>query len=448
MANPVIMPRLGNTVETCLIVSWVKAKGERVEKDEVICEVETDKATFEVESPASGTVLDIFFDEGEDVPVLTNIAVIGSPGEKYDEYIPSQVSDGIEPTPESETRQPGPENVKEPERETPIPDSPPIEADPKKIGISPRAKEQARRSGIDIRGITGTGPGGRIIERDITAALKIQNPLTPAAKALHQEGTPIPTDGSGIGGRITTDDIRQATQPSGEDDAIEEVPIKGIRKLIADRMLNSLQNSAQLTLYSQADARNLLKLRKTFKINQDDPEQKRITINDLILYTTVKTLKDNPDLNSLVKDERIIYHKNIHLGFAVDTPRGLMVPVIRNAQNLNLRHISNEARRLAAGCLEGRINPDELKGATFTVTNLGNFGIEIFTPVLNLPQTGILGVGNINLKPVQTDFGIEFIPHISFSLTIDHRVIDGAVGARFLQNMAKNMAAIDITNTI
>ncbi len=434
MATPVIMPRLGNTVETCLIVAWNKKSGDPINKGDIICEVETDKAIFEIEAPETGTILDIFFKEGEDVPVLTNIAVIGSPGETYDEYKPDANAPNPEAAVAEEKNRPGQHSNQKTGQEKIIQPVQPISSRVKTPGISPRAKSRANRLGIDIQNIRGTGPEGRIIERDIMAIEKTRSPLTPLAKSVLRKGLSIPEEGTGIGKRITAADITKQTNFNTQtDETIHEVPLKGIRKIIADRMLNSLRNSAQLTLHGRADARKLLELRKELKSGTDSPELNKITINDLVLYSVVKSLTNYPDLNSLLLDEKILYHSNIHLGFAVDTPRGLMVPVIKNAQNLNLLGMSTESKRLASGCLQGNINPDDLNGGTFTVTNLGKIGVEFFTPVLNLPQTGILGIGKIDLKPIRTDFGVEYIPHIYLSLTIDHRVINRATGARFLQ---------------
>ena len=167
----------------------------------------------------------------------------------------------------------------------------------------------------------------------------------------------------------------------------------------------------------------------------------------MILFTVAKVIPDHPSLNSLLINNKIVYYENIHLGFAVDTPRGLMVPVIHNAQNFNILSISQEAKRLSSACMEKKIKPEELTDATFTVTNLGAFGIETFTPVINLPQTAILGVGAVNLKPVSKNDDVKFVPHITFSLTIDHQVIDGATGARFLEDLAETVSEIEIIST-
>jgi pyruvate dehydrogenase E2 component (dihydrolipoamide acetyltransferase) len=451
MAIPVILPKPGNTVETCLIASWKKRVGEEVKKGEVICEFETDKAMFEVESPDHGILLDIFFNEGEDVPVLTNICVIGSPGDDYSEFKPQRIS-AIENTPEkSGDITPGSSEEK-------VDESVKGESDSRELfgrkNISPRARNTANKLGININELTGTGPDGRIIERDVWEVNKELQPLTLAAKDMINDGSFRPKEGSGLGSRVTSEDIKKAKK--AEEQFLAErdkkvVPLKGIRKIIAERMLTSLQQSAQLTLNNSADASVLLALRKRFKESSTFKDFQSVTINDLVHYATIKALLENPELNSLLIGDKIEYHKKINLGFAVDTPRGLMVPVVKDSQRLNLLELSNEAKKLAAACRSGKISTDDMNGATITVTNLGSYGIESFTPVLNLPQTAIIGVNTITLKSVEQSNDpersgqvVRFIPHISFSLTIDHRVIDGAVGARFLQSLSKIISEIDV----
>jgi pyruvate dehydrogenase E2 component (dihydrolipoamide acetyltransferase) len=222
------------------------------------------------------------------------------------------------------------------------------------------------------------------------------------------------------------------------------IPLKGVRKIIAARMLNSVQTTAQLTLNASADARALQEYRKRLKGSAESLGLQKVTINDLLLFVVARTLLQYPELNALFFDEAVHQYKNVHLGMAVDTPRGLIVPVIRYANALSLRQIAQESRRLADACLNGNVSPDELIGGTFTVTNLGILGIESFTPVLNAPQVGILGVGNINLKPVEVNGNVAFIPHLGLSLTINHQVVDGAPAARFLQALAQNLAQLEL----
>lgn len=443
MPTPVIMPKLGNTVESCIIVSWRKRKGDQVNQGDILCDVETDKATMEVESPASGTLLDVFFQEGDNVDVLTNIAAIGTPGEDTSALRPTSAAEAA-PEPPAPAAQPDANGIPAPVTDSAAPSD--------ILRISPRARNLAERKSLDITGIEGTGPGGRIIERDIQAALSRQPRLTPVAKAMVEAGDYVaPPSGSGVGGRVTTRDLQpaapkapEATPTTAQEDEVQVIPVRGMRQLIAERMLASLKTTAQLTLNSSADARALQDYRKRLKNSPESLGLQKTTINDLVLFVVSRTLLQHPEMNAHFTDGKILQYASVHLGFAVDTPRGLIVPVIRNANRLSLKQISEEARRLSAACLSGTITPDDLNGATFTVSNLGSLGIEHFTPVLNPPQVGILGVSNINLKPVDVDGNVEFVPHIGLSLTINHQIIDGAPGARFLQTLAQNLAQLDV----
>ena len=421
MATAVVMPKLGQSVETCIIIGWLKQKGDSITAGEPLCEVETDKSALEVESPASGTLLDVFFDEGEEVAVQVNIAAIGEPGEDVSSLKPAVT---VDTSPEDQSSAASDEPVQavptQPEALEPS-QKRSAKTDRLKRRISPRAASLAEELGVDISGIRGTGPGGRIIERDVRAA-----PSTAAKPAAVQTRITPPV---------------QTDLPPGE---AQTIPLQGTRRIIAERMLYSIQTTAQLTLNASADARALLSYRGRLKNSAEAFNLQNVTINDFILFAVSRTLPDHPELNAVLLKDTISQYENVHLGFAVDTPRCLMVPVIRDANNLNLKAISQEAKRLTSGCLEGEISPDELSGGTFTVTNLGNLGIESFTPILNPPQVGILGVGNVILKAVQIDGEVQHLPHIGLSLTIDHQAVDGAAASRFLGTLSGRLAAIDL----
>jgi pyruvate dehydrogenase E2 component (dihydrolipoamide acetyltransferase) len=457
MATPVIMPKFGQSVETSIIVSWKKQPGDSVEKGEPLCEIETDKAMMEVESPASGTLLDVFFQEGDDVPVMTHIAVIGEAGEDIRSFHPDsgevekttteEILPDEEAAPESDLVEPVGENQ---QLVSVFPDS--SAALDVESGISPRARNLAKRKGVRLEALSGTGPGGRIIERDVLSALDRRQPVTPhAMNSASQHSVDVPVQGTGIGGRVMARDLFgepepqvSATEIRPEEDEGVAIPVKGVRQIIAERMLNSLQTTAQLTLNASADATALLAYRKRLKNGPEEFDLQDISINHLILFVVSRALVQHPALNALYQDETIYQYRNVHLAFAVDTPRGLIVPVIRNADQLNLQQISHEANRLSSAAQNGRVSPDELTGGTFTVSNMGALGIENFTPILNPPQVGILGVGNINLRPVERDGQMKFIPHLGLSLTINHQVVDGAPGARFLQTLSEGIAQIDL----
>jgi pyruvate dehydrogenase E2 component (dihydrolipoamide acetyltransferase) len=312
---------------------------------------------------------------------------------------------------------------------------------------------------LPIAGISGTGPGARVIERDVQAALQTRAPLTAAAKAAANGA--VPAFGSGIGGRVTAADLQNAPSNAGQasslaplptgEEMVTETPIKGIRKLIADRMYQSLAESAQFTLSNYAPVSRLQEIRKRMKATNDSLALAKITVNDLILFAVSRVLPQFPFMNAHKVGDTLRTFERVHLGVAVDTPRGLMVPVIRNANLLSLVQISSEAKRLAGAAQRGAVNPDELSGSTFTVTNLGSLGVASFTPVLNAPEVGILGVCGIELKPVQKEDAdpddcctVTFEPHIGFSLKIFHQVVDGAPAARFLKALGDAVANIDL----
>ena len=317
---------------------------------------------------------------------------------------------------------------------------------------SPRARRRAAELGVDYTALAGSGPNGRIIERDVVAAAQARPALTGAARAAAAAGAPVPAAGSGIGGRVTLADLAAAAAGAAPE-AVETVPITGVRKLISERMQQSLSDTAQLTMHATADAEALLAYRARLKASPEHLGLAGVTINDLILYAVARTLPRYPELNAVVAGDQIERHRMVQLAFAVDTDRGLVVPVIGGADRLSIAALAARAHELAAATQAGSISPDLLHGGTFTVTNLGALGVESFTPILNLPQVAILGVGALTLKPVLADPAAAGAPdpaqvtwrrHLGLSLTIDHRVVDGAPAARFLQALAAAVADIDL----
>lgn len=439
MATVVVMPQLGNSVESCLIVSWQVKVGDEITENAVVCEVETDKASMEVPSSAAGTVLALLWQEGDDVPVKEPLLVVGAAGE--------------DPQPalaEAGWKQDQPAESPAAERAEPAPVVPAAlaPAADTATGVSPRARNLAQANYIDVAAISpGTGPGGRVIARDVTAALSPGRTLA-AARA----GAPL-EQGSGLGGRVATADLTANPPASAEVSAIADFPgattstaLKGIRKVIAERMMHSLASSAQLTYTTTANAAGLLALRARLKASPDDLGLTKVTIGDLVGFAAVKTAARHPQHNAHLEDGVLTCFDEVHLGFACDTPRGLLVPTVRNASRLGLKEFSTLSKELAQQAIAGTINPDLLSGATFTISNLGGFGIESFTPLLNVPQTAILGVDAIVPRAVVNpdgSFGVE--QRIGFSLTADHRVIDGADAARFLQDLVSFVEQIDVT---
>jgi len=448
------MPRQGNTVESCIIVDWKIKEGDEVTAETTACEVETDKASFEIPAGAVGTVLKVLWNAGDDVPVLEPIAVIGQAGEAWKDALELGIGDcGLGSGDQSSEKisisntQIANNNI-QPESQVRLDPSPQSSDYP----ISPRARNLAEKEALFVEAAWGSGPGGRIIERDVLATLENRPALTAAAKAM-EAGT-IPQQGSGIGGRITAEDITSNLQPSVS--AITETPIKGIRKIISDKMLKSLAESAQFTLNASASVSKLQEIRSRIKTSEEFSAGfglSKITVNDLILFAASRLLIRYPYMNAHKIGDTIRTFENVHLGMAVDTQKGLMVPVIRNANLLSLAQISSEAKRLAAACQMGSAKPEEISGSTFSISNLGSLGITSFTPVLNTPEVAILGVCGIEQKPVLSqsetnscgcscDCRLE--PHIGFSLTINHQVVDGAPAARFLKALCDAVANIDL----
>src|ERR1035437_285727 len=425
MAIPVEVPKLGNTVEECLIAKWRKHKGEHVSAGEVVAEIETDKATFEVTAPADGTVLETFFDEGALVPVFTNLFVLGEAGESVDAFRPrgaaapavNQAAPAATPEAPKVDRQ-----VARPAPAAPA------------GSLSPRAKRFAADHDFHPPAVTGSGPAGRVLEDDLRQQYYSSPRVSSLANKRIQEGMQVGGEGSGTGGMVLSSDlVPPATR------------VSGIRATIGRRMRDSLSTTAQYTLHTSANAGGLLLMRAKIKASTGVPD---ININDLVTFCAIQALLDVPDVNVEFIDGKVCKHREIHIGFACDTPRGLMVPVVRDAHKLTAGQLSVKMKELTAQAVKGTISPDDLSGGTFPVSNLGVLEIESFTPVLTPPQVAILGVDSIQLKPVRREGRIEFIDAIGLSITFDHQVIDGAPGARFLKVVKEKIENVESLCTI
>ena len=461
MAETILMPRQGNTVETCVLMKWRVKEGDEVNPKTIVADVETDKATFEIEAGCSGSVLKLLRPEGDDVPVMQPIAVVGKAGEDIAALVGASAP--AAPAAESAAAAPAAAPANN------VPAAAPAAANSVvAVGgagsamASPRARMLAAANGVDATGLAGTGPEGRVIERDVRAVLDASAPATPAAieEAL-KRGVRLPAQGTGLGGRVTLADLQNApaapaAAASTSSAAVSagagrdfpgpktETKIKSIRKVIAERMAESLATTAQFTLNASALAVRLQELRNRFKNSDAALGLQGITIGDIIVNATDRTLKRFPYMNAHKVADSIFEFENVHIGIACDTPRGLMVPVLRNADALTLKEISDETKRLAEACRSGSAKPEELSGSTFSISNIGNTGVESFTPVLNVPEVAILGVCTISPKPVYQGKDVVFQPHVGLSLTINHMVVDGAPAARFLKELCGAIAECDI----
>ena len=476
MATLIIMPKQGQSVESCILTEMKKKKGDTVAVGDILFSYETDKASFEEEAQVAGTVLDVFFSDGDEIPVLANVMVVGNTGESTAEFqqgsnsAPSATTQ-TEPVgtqtiaaaanPQSEATIPAnsqPETTmttasqqattQQPTQTTPQTDfAKPTQVNTgKKSPVSPRAKALADKNAIQAETLEGTGPNGRVIERDVQAAIDAAPKTTPLAKAIIKEtGAPLPEAGSGLAGTAKASDIGMQNPVYASDSVVK--PLTNMRKLIAKAMHASLQNSAQLTHHLGADARNIMALRKKVKKAMQDGYPTDITINDLVCFAVVKALKQFPQVNSHFLGDSTRLFSKVHLGLAVDTERGLMVPTVRNADDLSIQGLSNQLKEVANACKKGGIAPDLLspEAASFTVSNLGNYGVEIFTPVINLPQAAILGVNTIVPRPKDLGGGVYgFVPYMGLSLTYDHRALDGGEATRFVKQIAIEIENLEI----
>ncbi|MBS6638376.1 MAG: 2-oxo acid dehydrogenase subunit E2 [Actinomyces sp.] len=444
MATIVVMPQLGNSVESCIIVEWMIAEGDTVSVDQTLASIETDKSTMEVPSTAEGTVLKLLWEEGDEVPVKDPLIIVGEPGEDISGLVPGGDAAPAEADAPAEQAAAAPEAA-----------APAFATERATGAVSPRARALAASNGVDASAIAeGSGPHGRVIERDVAAAIAAGPVLTSAARAAGVSAA----EGTGIGGRVSVADAGRTAEaapaaavaaPAAAADfpgASTSAPLKGVRKVVAKRMMESLTSTAQLTLNTTANAAGILAMRKKVKNADEALGLNKITLNDLVCFAVSRTLLKYPVFNAHLEDGVLTEFEQVHLGFACDTPRGLLVPVIRSAQALGLKAFSDEAKRLAGGAIDGSLSPEFLSGGTFTVSNIGSFGIETFTPVINLPQTAILGVGAITPRPtVAADGSIGVEQRLNLSLTIDHQVIDGADGARFLRDLVAAIENIDVT---
>lgn len=422
MAHVVIMPRQGQSVETCIIGSWNKKVGDQVKEGDILFSYETDKASFDEEAKLDGELLAVFFKEGEEVPVLTNVAVIGMKGENIEEFRPGVIAMTLSAETVTQVSEVAP--ISE------IKDIQIVEEQKGKVRISPRARKLAEKLGVPVNVLRGSGPNGRIIVQDVEASTqgnaKSEN-LTSAKE--------------------TTSRDMISYAPVNSDD-FEIKKLTHMRKLIAKAMRQSLQNSAQLTHHMSADARKIISLRKSFKKKFETGEVlQNITINDLVCFALIKALKKFPQANTHFIGDSMRWFKKIHLGLAVDTERGLMVPAIKNADDLSIEGLSSQLSVIAGQCRKGSIDPELLKpeAASFTVSNLGNYGVEMFTPVINLPQTAILGVCTIVPRPKDLGDGVYgFVPMIGLSLTYDHQALDGGEATLFLREIKEQIENLSI----
>lgn len=430
MAKEIILPALGETMDEGTIARWLVDSGASVSKGQVIAEIESNKAVFELESPATG-VLEIALQAGATVPILSVIGTVRGPGETAE--TPAAPS-GAAPRQAPQTAT------------TPATAPPPqqAEASYERRFVSPRARRLAREKDVDVAAVSGSGPKGRVEERDVRAYLETRPRLSPLARKMAAEaGVALPPQAAAPRERIMRAAIEQrlaqpAEPPAAAPASDETVtPLSTVRRVIAQRMSQSAQTAAAVTLTSEVDATELVHLREQIKSHIEQQTGAPLSYNVLLARLAAVALRELPYMTARLVGAELRTPGAVNIGVAVDSERGLLVPVLRDVDHKSLAALNQEAAGLASKARSGAISADEMAGGVFTITNLGMYGIDAFTPIINLPECAILGVGRIAPRPVVSQGQIAVRQMTVLSLTFDHRIVDGAPAARFLQRLAE-----------
>ena len=401
MATRIDMPQLGLTMEKGTILQWLKAEGERVDKGQPVVLIQTEKVEYEVEATGSGALLKILAKEGAELPVGGLMGILGQPGEDVSALL---VGAAVPVEPSTGYPQGGVPESREPRgasREAAV-GAPVVRGAGERVKISPVAKKLAQEHGIDIATLTPTGPDGRIVREDVERAIAAQAAAPEAARASETAAVP------------------------------EVIPLAGIRKVIFDRMGQSWREAARVTLFADADMTEIVRLRREKGAEWERRFGIKPSYSDLIHMAVARALREEPRINCRLDGQGVRIRKEVNLAFAIDLGEGLVAAVIKDADKKSLRDLARAAGDLAERARAGRLTPDDMADGTFTVTNLGGVGVEYFTPIINPPQAGILGVGKIQEKPVVLGGGIHIRSMLTLSLVFDHRLIDGAPAAKFL----------------
>lgn len=448
MAVEFFIPKLGQTVEEVTLVKWLVEDGAKVSQGQEVMEVETDKAVFPVEANGRGFIHIGPFEEGQVLPVLTVVAIIGKEDDKFEAV---QAAAGAE----AEGGEPAaPEEAPSAAAPGAVP-SAPVTTEGGRVFASPRARKLAGEKNVDLTQVSPTGFGGeRIAERDVVSYLSHAPKVTPVAQRMAASaGVDLRTlTGTGPGGRIVKEDVEHALQqpviaaptaaaaaqppfaaPLPPAEVVERIPLKGVRAIIADRMSASVHTTARVTLLMEVDATEFVSARERIKAKVSEAWGFTPGYNDLLAMIVAAALRKFPYMNARLASDAIEILSQVNMGMAVDTERGLLVPVIRSADQKSLFQFGSEFRQMVDRARKGRSLPDDLSGGTFTITNLGMFEVDAFTPVINMPEAAILGLGRIAPKVVPYNGEIAVRQMWTLSLVFDHRLVDGAPAARFLQ---------------
>jgi pyruvate dehydrogenase E2 component (dihydrolipoamide acetyltransferase) len=434
MATNVLLPQWGMNMEDGLLVKWLVKEGDAVEAGQPLVEVETAKIESELESPVSGVVAHVMVPEGTTVDVGTIVAVVAEPGE-----------DVPRPSTASPPRGPKVERRKAPATAA-------LGQRGRGVQVTPVARRLAGQHDIDLDRVQGTGPNGRITEEDVTRAVEAERSgerrpavqVVPRARQLaSQHGIELSqVQGTGPDGRVLVADVERAIATLVPGGVAEVIPIRGIRKTIADRMLHSAQSTAPVTLTTEADVTEAVRFKEVLLSRWREHRIRPLEI-DLIVKATAEALKEHPRLNALVAKDEIRLLEEINIGVATAVPDGLMVPVIKRADEKDLLSIAREIREMADRARKSELSVDDVTGATFTITSLAGYQIDAFTPIIDSPQVAILGVGRVAEKPGMHRGEVAVRSMMFLSLTFDHRAVDGAPAGEFLRAVSQKLEAPD-----
>jgi pyruvate dehydrogenase E2 component (dihydrolipoamide acetyltransferase) len=456
MARPISMPKLGQSEEVATIVRWLKREGDAVAKGDILFEIETDKALLEVESFLEGTLLKIVAAEGQTVPVQSTVGYVGDPGEPIPETpalpqlmprveVPKTIGEARHATPPDavpESPKGRGARVTMARREVPPDEKPspiPVAAEPSRLfRISPRAVRLARQAVIDPSPIAGTGPSGRIVERDVKAYLAAKGygrlKITPTAKKLaaRENLDILSVEGTGDSGRITVADVQRAI-------AERPKPMSRMRQVIAERLTQSFARTPHFFVTASVDMTDLEAFRSELKA-----QGAFYSVTDFILKAVALTLPQFPTVNSTTDGKNIRWHGKVHLGLAVSVEQGLLVPVIRDADDMTLAEIHACATELTAKARAGKLAPAEMTGSTFTISNMGMLDVENFTAIINPGEGAILAVSSVHKQPVVREDRVVIRSVMKMTLSSDHRIIDGALAARFVNAVKSKLEEITL----
>jgi len=420
MAREVVMPKLGATMEEGIIVSWLVNDGEFIEEGDPIAEIQTDKIVLEVEAESSGHLLKKLYDAGSTVKVHEVIAYMGEENE------------AIEQTENfSQSKDNKLEEVNEQE----------------KVRKTPAANKLAKDNGVDLSLVSGTGPNSRVQKQDVENYLQQDtSKITPLAQKMVQDLKIDDKDliGSGQHGKITKKDVLSAVTKTTsaserESSQLKKVPLKGMRKVIAERMSESYYTAPHVTLTTEINMTECVILRKQLLPVIEKETGYRLSYNDLIVKAVAHTLSKNKALNISLQNNEIYFYEEVNIGFAVSLDEGLVVPVIENTDQIGLAEIVKRSKEIVANIKNGKLSPEYFENGTFTISNLGMYAVDSFTPIINQPQSAILGVGRIVEKPVVKNGEVVINSMMQLSLSFDHRVIDGAPAAQFMTDLKENL---------